>query len=214
MSTPPPPYSSQPPPAYTRSRPQRKSRRAPRPPRPARPSSRELLTKALHRALHAVELDSSGSDLPAAIAAYDEAIALLQRVITFRSRHPGRASELERVTEIHDKYADRVRELCRNRRVPLPDHVPPTPVPNPAGCTPPPLPTTSPLRLPLPLPPCQDPAPSFSRPSNDVLLERLKLKRRSSPTDDETEWVPELSPSSSTSSALESLLPLPPHCPR
>jgi len=61
-----------------------------------------MLTRALYLAQQAVELDSSESqsDMPAAVAAYGEAIALLQRVIAQRSQNPGRTSEVVRVTEI------------------------------------------------------------------------------------------------------------------
>jgi hypothetical protein len=60
------------------------------------------LTEALRRAQHAVTLDSneSPSDVPAAIAAYDEAIGLLKRVIERRSQRSGNASEVERVRNI------------------------------------------------------------------------------------------------------------------
>lgn len=78
---------------------------------------------ALQRARHAVQLDSSDSDIPSAIAAYGEAIELLQTVIARRSRKPGNEAEVKRVMHIHDRYADRVRELCRARRLPLPSHV-------------------------------------------------------------------------------------------
>jgi hypothetical protein len=77
---------------------QRKSSPTSRSPR--RPSSRELLTDALRRAQRAVELDSAESDVPSAIAAYDDAIALLQRVIERRSKKPTCTSEVERVTNI------------------------------------------------------------------------------------------------------------------
>lgn len=95
-SSPPPPYSLRPPP-YVRLRGQRKSL-----PKTPPPSSRELLTEALRRAQHAVTLDSneSPSDVPAAIAAYDEAIGLLKRVIERRSQRSGNASEVERVRNI------------------------------------------------------------------------------------------------------------------
>ncbi|KAI0282238.1 hypothetical protein BC826DRAFT_1110910 [Russula brevipes] len=66
---PPVPYSLHPPP-YMRV----KRKPAPRVPRQ---SSREILTGALQLAQRAVELDLAESDLPGAIAAYDEAIALL-----------------------------------------------------------------------------------------------------------------------------------------
>jgi hypothetical protein len=74
-----------------------------------------MLKEALKCARRAVKLDSVtklesapsnklGSslrpDLPAAVAAYDEAIAILQRVIARRSQKPGIAGEVERVTDI------------------------------------------------------------------------------------------------------------------
>jgi len=59
-----------------------------------------MLTDALRRAQRAVELDSAESDVPAAIAAYDDAIALLQLVIERRSKKPVCAGEVERVTGI------------------------------------------------------------------------------------------------------------------
>ena len=59
-----------------------------------------MLTDALRRAQRAVELDSAESDVPAAIAAYDDAITLLQRVIERRSKRPLCASEVERITDI------------------------------------------------------------------------------------------------------------------
>jgi hypothetical protein len=59
-----------------------------------------MLTGALRRAQRAVELDSAEADVPAAIAAYDDAIALLRRVIERRSKKPGCASEVERITDI------------------------------------------------------------------------------------------------------------------
>jgi hypothetical protein len=95
--SPPPPYSLQPPP-YTRR--QRKLPREPSPPRPPRLSSRELLTDALKCAQRAVKLDMAKSDLPLAVAAYDEAIAILQCVIARRSQKPGITGEVERVTSI------------------------------------------------------------------------------------------------------------------
>lgn len=55
---------------------------------------------ALQRARHAVQLDSSGSDVHSAITAYDEAIELLQRVIARRSQKPGNKAEVERVMNI------------------------------------------------------------------------------------------------------------------
>jgi len=63
-------------------------------------SSRELLTEALKCAQRAVKLDTAKSDLHLAVAAYDEAIAILQRVISRRSQKPGIMSEVERVTSI------------------------------------------------------------------------------------------------------------------
>jgi len=105
----------QPPPAYTL--PQKL------PARPPRQSSRQTLSKALQRARYAVQLDSSGSDAPSAIAAYNEAIGLLQHVIARRSRKTGNKEEVDRITNIHDRYSQRVRELCRARRLSLPSHV-------------------------------------------------------------------------------------------
>jgi hypothetical protein len=95
--SPPPPYSLQPPP-YTRR--QRKLPREPSPPRPPRVSSRKLLTEALNFAQRAVKLDLANGDLAVAVAVYDEAIAILQRVITRRSQKPGITSEVDRVTSI------------------------------------------------------------------------------------------------------------------
>jgi hypothetical protein len=111
--SPPPPYSLRPPP-YTRR--QRKLPREPSPPRPPRVSSRELLTEALECAQRAVKLDLAKSDLPLAVAAYDESIAVLQRVIARRSQKPGISSEVERVTGI----------------VSQPPHPPPPPLPPPS----------------------------------------------------------------------------------
>jgi len=59
-----------------------------------------MLTEALKFAQRAVKLDAVELDLPVAIALYDEAIAILQRVITRRSEKPGIKSEVERVTDI------------------------------------------------------------------------------------------------------------------
>jgi hypothetical protein len=59
-----------------------------------------MLTEALRCAQHAVKLDAIEADLPVAILAYDEAIAILQRVITRRSQRPGITSEVQRVTDI------------------------------------------------------------------------------------------------------------------
>jgi hypothetical protein len=47
------------------------------------------LTEALNFAKRAVKLDSANADLPLAVAAYDEAIEILQRVITRRSQKAG-----------------------------------------------------------------------------------------------------------------------------
>jgi hypothetical protein len=92
MPSPPPPYSLQPPPAYLYSR--------KLPTCPPRQSSRQTLSNALQRAQHAVQLDISGSNVPSAVAAYSEAIELLQRVIARRSRKPGNEAEVERVMNI------------------------------------------------------------------------------------------------------------------
>ena len=59
-----------------------------------------MLTDALRRAQRAVELDSAELNLPAAIAAYDDAIALLQLVVERRSKRPGCEDEVERVKGI------------------------------------------------------------------------------------------------------------------
>jgi hypothetical protein len=59
-----------------------------------------MLAQALQRAQYAVQLDTTGSDLSAAVDAYDEAIALLQRVIARRAQKPGTQAEVERVTGI------------------------------------------------------------------------------------------------------------------
>jgi hypothetical protein len=99
--SPPPPYSLQPPP-YTRR--QRKPPREPSPPRPPRVSSRELLTEALKCAQRAVKLDLAKSDMPLAVAAYDEGIAILQLVIARRLQNPGIANEVERVTGIVSQH--------------------------------------------------------------------------------------------------------------
>ena len=163
MSSPPPPYSSQSPPEYLYS--------WKLPACPPHQSSRQTLSVALQRARHAVQLDTSGSNIPSAVAAYSEAIELLQWVIARRSRKPGNEAEVERVMDIvslpsqfvfcpclalalflrrhapcavkrsfffffcalvaysqasrlqHDRYVQRVRELCRARRLPLPSHV-------------------------------------------------------------------------------------------
>ncbi|KAF8498238.1 hypothetical protein F5888DRAFT_1826570 [Russula emetica] len=185
--SPPPPYSLQPPP-YTRR--QRKPLREPSPPRPPRVSSRELLTEALKCAQRAVKLDSANTDLPLAVAAYGEAIAILQRVIARRSQKPGVMSDAERVTSIHDRYADRVRELCRIHKIPLPSHVAPTP----GGFTPSMI--TSPLP---PLDPPQDPSPDTPLVTHDT-NPSPKFQHQSSSNDDETESEsePQLSRSPST----------------
>jgi len=91
-----PPLNSLRPPPYVR----RAGQRKPSTQSPTRPTSRELLTEALRRARRAVDLDTSESDVRAAIAAYDDAIALLQLVIERRSQKPGVAGEVERVKDI------------------------------------------------------------------------------------------------------------------
>jgi hypothetical protein len=63
------------------------------------------LTEALKCAQRAVKLDLAKSDLPLAVAAYDEAIAILQRVIARRSQKPGITSEVERVTSIVSQHS-------------------------------------------------------------------------------------------------------------
>ncbi|KAI0246590.1 hypothetical protein BJV78DRAFT_1253251 [Lactifluus subvellereus] len=182
MSTPPPPYSLQPLPVYIH---QYKSRsRSP-------PSSREMLAQALKRAQHAVHLDTAKSDLPATIAAYDEAIALLQRVVARRARKSGTEAEVERVTDIHDRYLGRVRELCLAHRIPLPHHV----APAVAETSPTSLPHAHPLRksssdLP-PLPP------------RTALRAQLRLDPQLI-EDHETEWDAILVSSSYSSSSPSS----------
>ena len=59
-----------------------------------------MLTEALKCARRAVKHDAVEADAPAAVAAYDEAITILQRVIRRRSQKPGVTSEVERVTDI------------------------------------------------------------------------------------------------------------------
>lgn len=64
-----------------------------------------MLSEALRRSQHAVKLDMTESNFPAAIAAYDEAIALLQRVIARRSQKPAaNANEVKRVTDIVSSF--------------------------------------------------------------------------------------------------------------
>ncbi|KAI0297044.1 hypothetical protein B0F90DRAFT_1742649 [Multifurca ochricompacta] len=205
MSTPPPPYSLQPPPAYTRPR---------KPPCRPRPSSRQVLSEALQRAQHAVHLDSSQSDIPAAIAAYDEAILLLQQVIARRSRKVGTEGEVARVTAIHDRYVARVRELCQNRCIPLPSHVSPAAAAGTSSSSSSSLsPSSSSQLRPPPLPtslhqPHRDrvPSPGPTPPSSPIrphVPTPLVLDRGRFGKDDqsqETEWDSELSSPSSSSS--------------
>jgi len=148
------------------------------------------LTEALECAQRAVKLDLAKSDLPLAVAAYDESIAVLQRVIARRSQKPGISSEVERVTGIHDRYAERVRELCRAHKIPLPSHVAPTP----GGFSP------SMITSPLPfLDPPQDPSPDTPLATHDT-NPSPKFQHQSSLEDDETESEsePQLSRSPST----------------
>lgn len=153
-----------------------------------------MLTEALKCAQRAVKLDLAKSDLPLAVVAYEEAISILQDVIARRSEKPGIMSEVERVTSIHDRYAERVRELCRAHHIPLPSHVPPT-----AGGFSPSM-ITSPLP---PLdPPPQDRFPDTALATHNGTNPSSKFEYRSSsfPKGDETESEsePQLSRSPST----------------
>ena len=58
------------------------------------------MAQALQLAQHAVQFDNAKSDRPAAVAAYEGAIALLQRVIERRAQIPGAEAEVKRVTAI------------------------------------------------------------------------------------------------------------------
>jgi hypothetical protein len=59
-----------------------------------------MLAEALQHAQLAVKLDTTGSDMSAIITAYDETIALLERVIARRTHKPGTNTDVERVTDI------------------------------------------------------------------------------------------------------------------
>ncbi|TKY90587.1 hypothetical protein EX895_000585 [Sporisorium graminicola] len=79
-------------------------------------SSKNILTIALQKAQNAVQLDSA-NNVPEAIAAYKQAVRLLEEVMERiaprngkRSR-PSREEERRRLRVIHDTYADRIRLL-------------------------------------------------------------------------------------------------------
>uniref|UniRef100_V5EWL3 Uncharacterized protein n=2 Tax=Kalmanozyma brasiliensis (strain GHG001) TaxID=1365824 RepID=V5EWL3_KALBG len=79
-------------------------------------SSKNILTIALQKAQNAVQLDSA-NHVPEAIAAYKQAVRLLEEVMeriaprgNKRSR-PTREEERRRLRVIHDTYADRIRLL-------------------------------------------------------------------------------------------------------
>lgn len=79
-------------------------------------SSKNILTIALQKAQNAVQLDSA-NNVPDAIAAYKQAVRLLEEVMERiaprngkRSR-PSREEERRRLRVIHDTYADRIRLL-------------------------------------------------------------------------------------------------------
>ncbi|GAC95536.1 hypothetical protein PHSY_003112 [Pseudozyma hubeiensis SY62] len=79
-------------------------------------SSKNILTIALQKAQSAVQLDSA-NNVPDAIAAYKQAVRLLEEVMERiaprngkRSR-PSREEERRRLKVIHDTYADRIRLL-------------------------------------------------------------------------------------------------------
>ncbi len=79
-------------------------------------SSKNILTIALQKAQNAVQLDSA-NNVPEAIAAYQQAVRLLEEVMeriaprsNKRSR-PSREEERRRLRVIHDTYADRIRLL-------------------------------------------------------------------------------------------------------
>ncbi|PWZ02662.1 hypothetical protein BCV70DRAFT_196905 [Testicularia cyperi] len=79
-------------------------------------SSKNILTIALQKAQSAVQLDSA-NNVPEAIAAYRQAVRLLQEVMErIAPRHgkrsrPSREEERRRLRVIHDTYADRIRLL-------------------------------------------------------------------------------------------------------
>jgi len=159
--------------------------------------------------------------VPGAIVAYDDAIALLRGVIERRSKKAGCTSEVERITSIHDRYVERVRELCHIHRINLPSHVFPVPTITTAEDSPtkPEPTTTSHLPDPIQNPLTESPPPS----TRSAIIRHLKLRHhRSHPTyaknhnkddddddndhygDDETEREPGLlSPCSSKSTTPE-----------
>ena len=59
-----------------------------------------MLAQALQHAQLAVQLDMTGSDMFAAVTAYDETIELLDRVIARRAHKSGTKADVERVTDI------------------------------------------------------------------------------------------------------------------
>ncbi|PWN51919.1 hypothetical protein IE53DRAFT_385696 [Violaceomyces palustris] len=79
-------------------------------------SSKNVLTIALSKAQSAVQLDSA-NNVPEAIAAYRQAVRLLQEVMeriapkSGKKTRPSREEERRRLKVIHDTYADRIRLL-------------------------------------------------------------------------------------------------------
>ncbi|KDN48224.1 hypothetical protein K437DRAFT_88711 [Tilletiaria anomala UBC 951] len=79
-------------------------------------NSKNILTIALQKAQNAVMLDGA-NNVPEAIAAYKQAVRLLQEVMERISPRPGkktrssREEERRRLRVIHDTYADRIRLL-------------------------------------------------------------------------------------------------------
>ncbi|SPO20023.1 uncharacterized protein UTRI_00415_B [Ustilago trichophora] len=79
-------------------------------------SSKNILTIALQKAQNAVQLDSA-NNVPEAIAAYRQAVRLLEEVMeriaprTGKRSRPSREEERRRLRVIHDTYADRIRLL-------------------------------------------------------------------------------------------------------
>ncbi|SPO20938.1 uncharacterized protein UTRI_00415 [Ustilago trichophora] len=79
-------------------------------------SSKNILTIALQKAQNAVQLDSA-NNVPEAIAAYKQAVRLLEEVMeriaprTGKRSRPSREEERRRLRVIHDTYADRIRLL-------------------------------------------------------------------------------------------------------
>lgn len=79
-------------------------------------SSKNILTIALQKAQNAVQLDSA-NNVPDAIAAYKQAVRLLEEVMeriaprSGKRSRPSREEERRRLRVIHDTYADRIRLL-------------------------------------------------------------------------------------------------------